>query len=61
MAIGQAMQAPEPRGAGRLREGLWLLAFLLVVAAGVVTVALPELDKDPDGSQPKLEPAPPAP
>jgi hypothetical protein len=31
----------------RLREGLLLLGFVLVLAAAVITVLVPELGKDP--------------
>jgi hypothetical protein len=35
-----------------LREALLLVGFLLIVIAGVVTVAVPELSKSPDDDRP---------
>jgi hypothetical protein len=45
--------APVLRGGGRiaLREWLLLLGFVLVLVAGVFTVALPELSKEPEGAE----------
>jgi hypothetical protein len=42
--------AASPIGlrAQRLREGLLLLGFLLLLAAAVVSVVIPELSKEPD-------------
>jgi hypothetical protein len=37
-----------PRERTYLREGLLLLGFLLVLAAAIVTVAIPELSKEPE-------------
>ena len=49
------MRTPLPGGApeagmnrARWREGLLLLGFLLVLAAALLTVAIPELAKEPD-------------
>lgn len=44
-----------------VREGLLLLGFLLLVAAGIVTVAMPELSKTPEDGPVKAAKAPPAP
>jgi hypothetical protein len=35
-----------------MREGLLLAGFLLIVIAGIVTVAVPELSKTPDDDRP---------
>lgn len=43
--------------ASRLREGLLGLGFLLLLAAAVVTVAVPELTKEPETDAPKAEAA----
>jgi hypothetical protein len=48
---------PAERGA-RLREAGLLLGFLLLVAGAVVTVAIPELSKDPDQGAARSAPAP---
>ncbi len=45
----------------QLREGLLLLGFLLVLAAAVMTVVIPELSKEPDEGGPSTRPAPAAP
>jgi hypothetical protein len=50
------------RAAGRFaaQEWLLLLGFVLVLAAGVFTVALPELSKEPEGAEPGAAAAAPA-
>lgn len=50
-------------GAGRgdyVREGLLLAGFVLLVAAGIATVAIPELSKSPEDAPAKSSSAPPA-
>jgi len=43
------MRAPKATQAIPTREWLLAVGFVLLVAAAVVSVALPELSKDPDG------------
>jgi hypothetical protein len=45
-------QAVGPGSRPGLREGLLLLGFVMVVAAAVFTVAIPELSKEPDEGTP---------
>ncbi|MFI5307710.1 MAG: hypothetical protein ACHQ53_10180 [Polyangiales bacterium] len=47
-----AGQPTRPGARYAVREGLLLLGFLIVVAAAVFTVAVPELSKEPDEGAP---------
>jgi hypothetical protein len=46
-------QAAPRRDLWRLREGLLLLGFVLLVVAGVVSVVVPELGRDPEAGPAK--------
>jgi hypothetical protein len=49
------------RKRSRLREGLLWLGFLLVLVAAIVTVAIPELAKEPQDGGPSHAPSTAAP
>jgi hypothetical protein len=58
------MKTPQPFSAydrARLREGMLWLGFLLVLVAAVLTVAIPELSKEPEEGHAKPGNSTPAP